>query len=81
MKRQFRAAMLRWLMNCGMCVPGAMTHPEVSYLLLEPEPPSPAALPPRHGPERMAPPDLTIDEQELWDCLQGYHGDGCVRAG
>jgi hypothetical protein len=79
MKRQVRDALLRWLMSCGMCVPGALTHPEVSEFIMEPVR-YPVSLPPRHGPERMAPPDLTPMEQELWDCLQGFHGRDCVRA-
>jgi hypothetical protein len=80
MKYRLRAILLRWVITWGMCVPGAMPHPDMVSMLTDPNALNPKTPPPRHGPERMPLPDLTPAEQELWDCLRGHHGSDCARA-
>jgi hypothetical protein len=81
MKRPLHETLLRWLISWGMCAPGAITHPDVTSFLMEPPARSPGVLPPRHGPERLAPLELTATEKELWDCLRGFHDGDCIPAG
>lgn len=86
MRRWVRANWLRWLVAWGISLPGGMGYADLRVLLWPSEQPdSPGKQekgrtnhPPPHGPERLAAPDLTPVEQELWLCLQGEHGADCA---
>jgi hypothetical protein len=78
-----RGDWLRWLAAWGISVPGGMGSAELIGLLRRSEQPgrhdlSRKALPPPHGPEQLAPADLTPVERELWHCFRGEHGPDCT---
>jgi hypothetical protein len=81
MKRRVRIIWTYWLVFGGFVFPG-LGYPEMRALLdaerHQAAKPARMSLPPRHGPERLATPELSPVERELWRCIQGEHGADCV---